>query len=128
MSIKEIYEKLCRIETITNKIEFNSEVIIIRFNDYLKITACDDVIDLNDGLTHWHPNSLEELEQDLINIALGKVIFVEFRKWFFRFVLNQLYPNIKILKLEKYEKRKHKYLNKKKVRIYTGKKIIQYEK
>ena len=125
-----MYDKLSKIENLRGKLKMNEtqDFISVDFHEYLLLGISDDMIELNEGLTHWHPDDVQDIIRNVTDIANGEIIFIERRgfftrprKWGVRICNNAL----KALEKKKFEKKKEKYLAKKHVRIYTGNAVIK---
>jgi len=128
--MKNVYDKLNKMEFFNDKMKLSEpeDFISIDFHEYLHLDVCDDVIILNKGLMHWHPDDDEDIIQDVTDIANEDFVYIESRgfftrprKWDIRICDNAL----RILEKEVFEQRKETYLSKKHLRIYTGKIIIK---
>ncbi|MBS3972851.1 MAG: hypothetical protein KGZ84_07540, partial [Erysipelotrichia bacterium] len=100
------------------------DMLIIRPNEYLTLIAADanEMQDLNGSGIHWHMET-EEMAGFIIAILKGNSIIIEIRSIFVKVI--DIPSRYKILSKEKYEKIKHHYIGKKRVRIYSGNLIIQ---
>ncbi|MCL2051336.1 MAG: hypothetical protein FWG91_06385 [Lachnospiraceae bacterium] len=128
--MKSVYDTLSKIENLRDKMEIDEyqTFITIDFNEYLHLAISDDMIELNYNLHHWHPDSEDDIIQDVTEIANGDIIFIESRgfftrprKWNIRICDNA----ITALEKKVFEKKKGKYLAKKHLRIYTGNEILK---
>ena len=123
-----IYDELNKVENLRGKLKINEtqNVISVDFHEYLHLDISDDYILLNDGLTHWHPDD-KDIVQEVIDIANGNFVYLERRGFFTR---PRKYGRIcdsalGIMDKDEFEIKKEKYLIKKHLRIYTGKEIIK---
>lgn len=128
-----INQDLC--ETLSNLPSFKGEIqwdpthsfLIIRFHEYLKlIVDVGELIDLNDGLTHWHPDE-EDTEKFVMDTASGNIVFIEHRSWIRRLLGLAFYQRILMMSADTFDRCKARYLRNN-IRIYTGIEIIQYAK
>jgi hypothetical protein len=110
-------QNLC-IESIDN------DMLIISPNEYLTLyaTEANEMLDINGSGIHWHMET-EEMAGFIIAILKGNSIIIEIRSIFVKVI--DIPSRYKILSKEKYEKIKHHYIGKKRVRIYSGNLIIQ---
>ena len=117
-SMKFVYDELSKIENLKDKMVLSEcqTSIIINIHEYLRLYVDDDYIDINQ-LTHWHPWDDEQIIEDITEIASGDIVYVEDIRFFS--------TSIKSMTKEKFEKKKEKYMNKKHLRIYSGKSIIK---
>ena len=127
--MKYVYDELSKIENLRGKLKINEaqDAICIDFHEYLHLDIFHDYILLNKGLTHWHGDD-EDIIQDVMDIVKGNIVYIESRGFFTR---QRKYGRIcdcgfHILDKEKFDKKKEKYLTKKHLRIYTGKEIIKH--
>ena len=103
----------------------DEDTIMVKVNEYLTLYATE----ANDMLTfetssdvHWHMET-EKVAHFIIDILKGNYVIIE-SLFIFRKII-PLNPHYKVIKKEKYEKIKGRYLGKNRVRIYTGNSIIQ---
>ncbi len=99
-------------------------LLIISLNEYLTLYAAEanEMLDINNSGNHWHMET-EKMAGFIIDILKGNNIIIE-RKSIFAKLLN-ISSSYKILSKDKYEKINHRYIGKKRVRIYSGLSIIQ---
>lgn len=105
-------------------IESIDKMLVIGLNEYLTLYAAEanEMLNINNSGTHWHMET-EKMAEFIINILKGNSIVIETRSIFVK-VIN-IPSDYKIISKEKYEKIKHRYIGKKRVRIYSGNSIIQ---
>lgn len=74
-----LYDQLCRLEDRTGDLSHDEHAIRWRFHESLslliRIDDLEGYIDVNHGLTHWHPEK-EEVYDELCAILRGEVVFV----------------------------------------------------
>lgn len=112
------YDPNLRIESI------NDGLLIISPNEYLTLFAAEanEMLGLNGSGIHWHMET-EEMAEFIIDMLKGNSIVIEIRSIFVKVI--SVPSHYKILSKEKYEKIKHRYIGKKRVRIYSGNSVIQ---
>lgn len=105
-------------------IESIDKMLVIGLNEYLTLYAAEanEMLNINNSGTHWHMET-EKMAEFIIDILKGNSIVIETRSIFVK-VIN-IPSDYKIISKEKYEKIKHRYIGKKRVRIYSGNSIIQ---
>ena len=83
--MKYVYDQLIKIEFIKDKLHLceSNDLISINFHEYLHLDISNDYIVLNKGLTHWHGND-DDIIQDVTDIANGDLIYIERRGFFTR--------------------------------------------
>jgi hypothetical protein len=103
-------------------IEIFDDMLVISPNEYLTLFAAEanEMLEINNGEFHWHMET-EEMAGFIIDILEGNSIIIEIRSIFVKVIPSKY----KIYSKEKYEKIKHRYIGKKRVRIYSGNMIIQ---
>jgi hypothetical protein len=101
----------------------DADFLIIRLNEYLTFSAAEanEMLEINNEF-HWHMET-EEMAGFIIDIIKGNSIVIEKRSIFAKVI--DVPSRYKILSKEKYERIKHRYIGKKRVRIYSGNLIIQ---
>jgi hypothetical protein len=124
LDVNELYRLLNNFDPTLTIEQPDSDFLIIRINEYLTLSAAEanEMLLLNNGLTHWHMDT-QEMAEGIIDVLKGNFIFVERRSIFAKLV--DLPSHIKIIEKSKFEKIKHRYMGKRKIRIYSGNKIIQ---
>jgi hypothetical protein len=102
----------------------DDDMLIIRPNEYLTLFAAEanEMLALKGSGIHWHMET-EEMAGFIIDILKGNSIVIEVRSIFVKVI--DVPSHYKILSKEKYEKIKHRYVGKKRIRIYSGNSIIQ---
>ncbi|PKM64920.1 MAG: hypothetical protein CVU96_00395 [Firmicutes bacterium HGW-Firmicutes-20] len=105
-------------------IQSNDDMLVISINEYLTLYAAEanEMLGINAGGHHWHMES-QEMADFIIDILKGNTIIIEHISMLAKTVSSD--SRLKILSKDKYEKIKHRYIGKKKVRIYSGYSIIQ---
>lgn len=128
--VKYIFHELSKVETLKGKLHLSesNDALEIKFHEYMRIDIWSDYVLLNKGLTHWHGDD-DDIIEDTKDIVAGNIIFVERRcrltqlcKLGFHLCDNTL---IACMKKERFDKKGKKYLTKKRLRIYSGNTIIK---
>lgn len=108
----------------------SAQVVDIVFNKdfYLHIIFSNQMweayISMNNEFTHWHPNN-NEVFADIRKFVEEEVFIIEYRSLPLKFIGSSFTPNVRFLPASRYKANEKKYLNKKNIRIYTGKQIYQ---
>lgn len=112
------YDANLRIESI------DDDMLVIRINEYLTLFAAEanEMLGINESGQHWHMETAE-MADFIIDILNGNTIIIEHTSIFAKILSSD--SRLKILSKEKYEKIKHRYIGKNRVRIYSGYSIIQ---
>jgi hypothetical protein len=102
----------------------DADFLIIRLNEFLTFSAAEanEMLEINNGEFRWHMET-EEMAGFIIDIIKGNSIIIEIKSIFAKVI--DVPSRYKILSKEKYERTKHRYIGKKRVRIYSGNLIIQ---
>jgi hypothetical protein len=102
----------------------DDDMLVISPNEYLTLFAAEanEMLVINNSGTHWHMET-EMMAGFIIDILKGNFIVIEIRSIFVKVI--DVPSRYKVLSKEKYEKVKHRYIGKKRVRIYSGNMIIQ---
>ncbi|MBV1709900.1 MAG: hypothetical protein KMY54_08565 [Erysipelothrix sp.] len=127
MDVNELCRLLNEYDPKLNIERLDGDYLVININEYLSLSAAEanEMLVLNDSTMHsyhWHMET-EKMAGFIIDILKGNVIIIE-RVSLLGKVLG-LPWHYKIVKKAKFEKIKHQYIGKKKVRIYSGNSIIQ---
>lgn len=80
------------------------------------------MLGINEGGHHWHMETAE-MADFIIDILKGNTIIIEHISMLAKII--SIDSRLKILSKDKYEKIKHRYIGKNRVRIYSGYSIIQ---
>ena len=126
LDVNELYRLLVDFDPALSIEKPESDVLIIRINEYLTLSATEanEMLEINRGVTHMHMGT-EEMARIIIDILNGEYVFVERRSIFAKHTTVDFLTKFEIYKKSKYEKIKDQYLGKKRVRIYSGNVIIQ---
>ncbi len=99
----------------------------IIFHEYMRLeyiegnytSASDEgLLLLNKNVTHWHIQEDEEAIEIITSVADGDFVFIERRSLWGS-------VDLKLMDKAKFEKKRERYMRKKKLRIYTGIEIIK---
>jgi len=124
MDAKVLQKLLNEYDPTLNIESIDDDMLIINPNEYLTLYAAEanDMLELNGSGVHWHMET-EEMARFIIDILKGNSIVIETRSIFVKVI--DIPSRYKVLSKEEYEKIKHRYVGKKRVRIYSGNSIIQ---
>jgi len=105
------------------KIElFENEYLNVYLSKYLILSAweANEILSLNNEFELGHFET-EKMADFILEIAKGNIVFVEYRSVFRKLFLSKyrVFNKVKFLRI------KSKFIDKKKVRIYSGNEIFQ---
>jgi hypothetical protein len=126
MDVNELYRLLKEYAPALSMERLGGGALEIELNEYCSFLASesDNTLELMNGLTHWHMET-KEMAEFIIDLLKGNYIFVERRSIFAKYTTIDILTKCMIFEKSKYEKIKHRYTGKKRVRIYSGNMIIQ---
>lgn len=105
------------------KIElFENEYLYVYLSKYLLLSAweANEILSLNNEFELGHFET-EKMADFIFEISKRNIVFVEYRSLIRKLFLRKY----RVFKKEKFLRIKSKFIDKKKVRIYSGKEIIQ---
>lgn len=105
------------------KIElFENEYLYVYLSKYLLLSAweANEILSLNNEFELGHFET-EKMADFILEISKGNIVFVEYRSLIRKLFLRKY----RVFKKEKFLRIKSRFIDKKKVRIYSGKEIIQ---
>jgi hypothetical protein len=105
------------------KIElFENDHLNVYLNKYLILSAweANEILSLNNDFEIGHFET-EKMADFILEITRGNIVFIEYRSFFRKLFLRKY----RVLKKEMFFRIKSKFIDKKKVRLYSGNEIIQ---
>lgn len=126
-TLEQVLTYLTNNENFSGNFELDNNTLFIKFNEYFSLYIVfenqlnEAYVSMNNGLTHWHPLNTEVLDE-IKDYIEEKIFIIENRNIISRVSLN---PNVKFIDGKRYNAVKKKYIGRRSIRIYTGKRIIQ---
>ena len=119
-SLKDLHDKLAKIEFLMNKIQLCNDEIVINFHKYfvLEIKLKDFFSVYINSILYYNIEE-QDIWESIHEIINEEVVFIESNGLFKR--------KVAIIDWAKFERQKEKYMNKKQVKIYSTTELI-YQK
>lgn len=119
-SLKDLHDKLAKIEFLKNKIQLCNDEIVINFHkDFVLEIKLKDFFSVYINSILYYNIEEQDIWESIHEIINEEVVFIESNGLFKR--------KVAIIDWAKFERQKEKYMNKKQVKIYSTTELI-YQK
>lgn len=116
-SLKDLHDKLAKIEFLKNKIQLCNDEIVINFHkDFVLEIKLKDFFSVYINSILYYKIEEQDIWESIHEIIDEKVVFIESNGLFKRKVV--------IIDWAKFERKKEKYMKKKQVKIYSTTELI----